>query len=58
MTSLMYCAADVFALPSRRKGPSGSVLEAVAIGRPVVAADPPAVREGVLDDPFARLAAF
>lgn len=44
----LLCAADVFVLPSRYEGLGGAVLEAMAMGVPVVATDVPALRE-VLD---------
>jgi glycosyltransferase involved in cell wall biosynthesis len=51
----LLCAADAFVLPSRREGLPGSVLEAMAMGAPVVASDLPTVREAVPDDRFAVL---
>jgi glycosyltransferase involved in cell wall biosynthesis len=51
----LLCAADVFVLPSRREGLPGAVLEAMAMGAPVVASDLPTVREVVPDDRFAVL---
>jgi glycosyltransferase involved in cell wall biosynthesis len=41
----LLCAADVFALSSRREGMPGAVIEAAALEAPIVATDLPAVRE-------------
>ena len=41
----LLAAADIFAFPSRLEGFPGAVLEAVAMGLPVVVADIPALRE-------------
>jgi glycosyltransferase involved in cell wall biosynthesis len=49
----LLCAADLFVLPSRREGFPGSVVEAMALGAPVVATDLPQVREAV--DPSCAL---
>nr|WP_281253164.1 glycosyltransferase family 4 protein [Rubricoccus marinus] len=38
-------ASDVFVFPSLREGAAGSVLEAMALGRPIVASDIPALRD-------------
>jgi glycosyltransferase involved in cell wall biosynthesis len=51
----LLCAADVFVLPSRREGLPGSVLEAMALGVPIVASDLPTVREAVPGDDYAYL---
>jgi len=50
----LLCAADVFALPSRREGLAGALLEAMALDAPVVASDIPATRE-VVDESSAGL---
>jgi glycosyltransferase involved in cell wall biosynthesis len=42
-------AADVFVLPSRSEGQPLALLEAMAIGKPVLAADLPGVKEIVTD---------
>lgn len=47
-------SADVFALPSRREGAPGAMLEAMAAGVTIVATDLPTVRE-VVDDTAATL---
>lgn len=44
----LLCAADVLAFPSRFEGLGGAVIEALALGTPVVATDIPALAE-VLD---------
>lgn len=41
--------ASVFVLPSYREGTPRSVLEAMAVGRPIVTADAPGCRETVVD---------
>ena len=51
----LLCAADVFALPSRREGLPGAVLEAMALEVPVVASDLASVREAVPDEKYAVL---
>jgi glycosyltransferase involved in cell wall biosynthesis len=43
----LLAAADVFAFPSLFEGLGGSVIEAMGLGLPIVAADVPAVREVV-----------
>jgi glycosyltransferase involved in cell wall biosynthesis len=43
----LLSAADVFALPSRWEGLGSTLLEAMALGVPIVASDLPAVREVV-----------
>jgi glycosyltransferase involved in cell wall biosynthesis len=43
----LLAASDVFAFPSLFEGLGGSVLEAMALGLPIVASDLPAVREVV-----------
>ena len=49
----LIVAADVVAVPSRVEGMPGAVLEAMALGRPVVASDIPMVREAIGDLAFA-----
>jgi glycosyltransferase involved in cell wall biosynthesis len=51
------CAADVFAFPSRWEGSPGSVLEAMALETPIVAADIAPIREVTDGDACARLVA-
>jgi glycosyltransferase involved in cell wall biosynthesis len=43
----LLCAADVFALPSRREGMPGAMIEAMALEVPIVASDLPQIREVV-----------
>lgn len=50
----VLAAADVFVFPSRYEGMPGAILEAMALGLPIVATDIPAVRE-VVDPSFACL---
>jgi glycosyltransferase involved in cell wall biosynthesis len=45
----LFCAADVFVLPSRREGMPGVVLEAMALEVPIVASDIVPVREALGD---------
>jgi glycosyltransferase involved in cell wall biosynthesis len=51
----LLCAADVFAFPTRWEGMPGAILEAMALGAPIVASDVPPVREAVSDGVSARL---
>jgi glycosyltransferase involved in cell wall biosynthesis len=53
----LYAAADVFAFPSLWEGLGGSLIEAMALGLPIVASDIPAIREVVEDGRNALLAA-
>jgi glycosyltransferase involved in cell wall biosynthesis len=46
----LLAAADVFAFPSLYEGLGGAVIEAMALGLPVVASDLPALREVVEPD--------
>jgi glycosyltransferase involved in cell wall biosynthesis len=51
----LFCAADVFVLPSRREGIPGAVQEAMALEVPIVASDIPPVREALGDPSLAEL---
>jgi glycosyltransferase involved in cell wall biosynthesis len=51
----LFCAADVFVLPSRREGIPGVVQEAMALEVPIVAADIAPVREALVDPSLAEL---
>jgi glycosyltransferase involved in cell wall biosynthesis len=51
----LLCAADAFAFPTRWEGMPGSILEAMALGAPIVASDIPPVAEAVTDGLSARL---
>jgi glycosyltransferase involved in cell wall biosynthesis len=51
----LLCAADVFVLPSRSEGSPGALLEAMALGVPIVATDIPPVWELVGRNRLARL---
>lgn len=46
----LLCAADAFVCPSRWEGFGGAVIEAMALGAPVVSFDIPAVREVLGDE--------
>lgn len=46
----LLAAADVVAVPSRREGLPGTVIEAIGLGVPVVASDLPGCREVLGDD--------
>ncbi|MGH8892454.1 MAG: glycosyltransferase family 4 protein [Actinomycetes bacterium] len=51
----VLAAADVFAFPSLFEGLGGSLIEAMALGVPIVASDIPAIRETVVDTGCATL---
>jgi glycosyltransferase involved in cell wall biosynthesis len=51
----LFCAADVFVLPSRREGIPGVVQEAMALEVPVVASDIAPVREALGEPPLGSL---
>jgi glycosyltransferase involved in cell wall biosynthesis len=51
----LLCAADVFALPSRREGMPGALVEAMALEVPIVASDIAPVREALGDPSLAEL---
>jgi glycosyltransferase involved in cell wall biosynthesis len=51
----VLCASDVFVLPSHREGMPVSVLEAMAMGLPVVATDIRGSREAVVEGETGRL---
>ena len=51
----VVAAADVFAFPSLFEGLGGSLIEAMALGVPIVASDIPAIRETVEDGGCATL---
>jgi glycosyltransferase involved in cell wall biosynthesis len=51
----LLCASDAFVSPSRWEGFPGAVLEAMAMGTPIVATDLPMVREAVGDERCAWL---
>jgi glycosyltransferase involved in cell wall biosynthesis len=51
----LFCAADVFVLPSRREGIPGVVQEAMALEVPIVASDIDPVREALGDPSLAEL---
>ncbi len=52
----LITAADVVVIPSRVEGLPGAVLEAMALGRPVIASDIPMMREAIGDDAYALVA--
>ncbi|MFS8496448.1 MAG: glycosyltransferase [Actinomycetes bacterium] len=54
VTDLM-AASDLFVFPSLFEGLGGALIEALALGLPIVASDIPPVREVVGDDPVADL---
>jgi N,N'-diacetylbacillosaminyl-diphospho-undecaprenol alpha-1,3-N-acetylgalactosaminyltransferase len=45
----ILCATDIFALPSYREGTPRTVLEAMAMGKPVITTDAPGCRQTVAD---------
>ena len=49
----LMCAADVFAMPSRWEGMGGVLLEAMALGAPVVTSDLATLREALPDESHA-----
>lgn len=51
----ILAAADVFAFPSLWEGLGGALIEAMALGLPIVASDVPAIREVVDEGANARL---
>ncbi|MEJ2542277.1 MAG: glycosyltransferase family 4 protein, partial [Gemmatimonadota bacterium] len=51
----ILAAADIFAFPSVYEGLGGAVIEAMALGLPVVCSDIPALREVVEQERNARL---
>ena len=51
----LLAAADLFAFPSLFEGLGGSLIEAMALGLPIVASDIPAIREVVEDGANAQL---
>ena len=52
----LLCAADAFVYPSRWEGLGSMLVEALALGAPIVATDLPAIREVVGDGGIALLA--
>ena len=53
----LLCATDAFALPSRREGLPGALLEAMALEVPIVATDLPTVLEAVPGEDYAAIVA-